>query len=103
MSFRLYTFDQSLACRKRAALFLFLGDPGACELIPANWQQPVDNENSDQIAKYFEVYGQNILGFLRRRVSSPEQADDLLQQVFLRLVGRSDWSQVQNPDRKSVV
>ena len=98
VSFRLYTFDQSLACRKRAAILLFLGDIWACESIPANWQQPVDNENPDEIAEYFEAYGQDIRGFLRRRVNSPEQADDLLQQVFLRLMGRADWKEVRNPE-----
>ncbi len=76
---------------------MFPGDLQACDLIPANRQQPVDNEKTDEIARYFEAYGQEILGFLRRRVSSPEQADDLLQQVFLRLMGRSDWNQVRNP------
>ncbi len=77
---------------------MFPGDLPACDLIPAKRQQPVDNEKPDEIAEHFEAYGQEILGFLRRRVSSPEQAEDLLQQVFLRVMGRADWKEVRNPE-----
>ena len=49
------------------------------------------------MAEHFAAFKQEILGFLRSRVATPEQADDLLQQTFLRVLQRADWSTVDNP------
>lgn len=49
------------------------------------------------MADHFETYRGEILGFLRGRVSNLEQAEDLLQQTFLRVLQRANWAAVNNP------
>jgi RNA polymerase sigma-70 factor (ECF subfamily) len=49
------------------------------------------------IALHFEAHRDELLRFLRSRLSSPEQADDLLQQTFLRLLQRADRLVIENP------
>lgn len=61
-----------------------------------NQQRPV-NAGRRQVAEHFETYRQDILSFLRSRVATPEQADDLLQQTFLRVLQRTNWAEVEHP------
>lgn len=49
------------------------------------------------LADHFETYRGEILGFLNSRVSNLEQAEDLLQQTFLRVLQRANWAAVNNP------
>ncbi len=98
MSFRLYSIDQTPAARDLALVFVLLRDFRADELVAAAQHLAVDKESLDELAEHFEAYQQYILGFLRSRVSGPEQAEDLLQQVFLRLMQRADWSEIRNPE-----
>ncbi len=49
------------------------------------------------LAAHFEEHKQYLLGFLRGRVATQEQAEDLLQQTFLRVVQRANWALVKNP------
>ena len=98
MSFPLYIIDQRLAIRE-LALFLFaMLDRGAGDRVSTGWQQEMDESGLDDIAEHFRVYRKDLLGFLRSRVSGPEQAEDLLQQVFLRVMQRSDWGAIRNPE-----
>ena len=100
MSVLLYIFAQSLACRG-IAVPLFVTDGSETSkgtFAPENWRQTLNQANPEEIAEYFGVYGKDILSFLRRRVSSLELAEDLMQQVFLRLMDRSDWTEVRNPE-----
>lgn len=98
MSLRLYKIDQIPAARDLAFFFLFVRDLGASGVVSAAQPHAVDKENLDEIARHFEAYRQDLVGFLRSRVSGPEQAEDLLQQVFLRLMQRADWSEIRNPE-----
>ena len=56
-----------------------------------------DSDSRDAVAAQFEAHRQAVFGFLRSRVGSPEHAEDLLQQVFVRLLQRADWKMVDNP------
>lgn len=58
----------------------------------------MDKDSLDKVTEHFEAYRQDVLGFLRSRVSGPEHAEDLLQQVFLRLMQRSDGSEIRKPE-----
>lgn len=98
MSDRLYNIDQTPAAREMALFFVLLRDLGTDEMVPAAQQRAVDKNSLDEVAEHFEDYRRDILGFLRSRVRGPEQAEDLLQQVFLRLMQRSDWSEIRNPE-----
>lgn len=53
--------------------------------------------NSIELARHFETYRQDVLSFLRGRVSDPTLAEDLLQQTFLRLLQRANWATIENP------
>ncbi len=53
--------------------------------------------NNNELARHFETYRQDVLGFLNGRVSDPNLAEDLLQQTFLRLLQRANWAAVENP------
>ena len=54
--------------------------------------------SNPEVAEHFATFRQDILRFLRGRVASPEIADDLLQQTFLRLLQRADWTKIKNPE-----
>lgn len=49
------------------------------------------------LAGYFEAYREQLLRYLGSKLASPEQAEDLLQQTFLRLLERNDAGDIQNP------
>ena len=98
MSLRLYKIDQIPAARELALFLVFVRDVGTGDMVSAAQRQYVDKDRLDEIAEHFKSYRQDILGFLRSRVSGPEQAEDLLQQVFLRLMQRADWSEIHNPE-----
>lgn len=53
--------------------------------------------NETRLVQHIETYGQEILSFLRSRVSDPDLAQDLLQQTYLRLFQRANWATVENP------
>ncbi len=53
--------------------------------------------DSVDFARHFETHRQDVLNFLRGRVSDPSLAEDLLQQTFLRLLQRANWATVENP------
>jgi RNA polymerase sigma-70 factor (ECF subfamily) len=60
--------------------------------------QSADGDAIDPaLADHFETYRGEILGFLRSRVANVEQAEDLLQQTFLRVLQRANWAAVNNP------
>lgn len=48
------------------------------------------------LADLFGRYQSDVLAFLRNRVATPEQAEDLLQQVFLRMLERADLASLEN-------
>ncbi len=53
--------------------------------------------NKGKLAQYFATYGNDVRAYIRSRVGSPDLADDLLQQTFLRLLQRANWATVDNP------
>ncbi len=53
--------------------------------------------NQEQLSAYFVTYRSDLLSYIRTRVASPQLADDLLQQTFLRLLQRANWATVKNP------
>ncbi len=98
MEDRLYNIHQTPAAREMALVFVLLRDLGTDDMVAAARCLDVDNDSLAEVAAHFADYRRDILGFLRSRVRNPEQAEDLLQQVFLRLMQRSDWSEIQNPE-----
>lgn len=60
-------------------------------------QNSADAAARDSLAENYEIHVDYIRSYLRGRVGSPELAEDLLQQTFLRLVQRADWLSVENP------
>ncbi len=98
MSKRLYNFDHTPAAREKALVFVLLHELGKDEMVATARNVDVDKDSLDEVGGHFETYRRDILGFLRRRVRSPEQAEDLLQQVFLKLVQRANLSEIRNPE-----
>ena len=98
MSKRLYNVDYIPAAREKALVFVLLGDLGTGEMAATTRIVDVDKNSLDEVGEQFETYRRDILTFLRRRVRSPEQAEDLLQQVFLKVMQRSDLSEIRNPE-----
>ncbi len=93
-----YRISQTPADLEMVVVLVLLRDLGTDEMVALRQHLAVDKDSLDEVAKHFESYRQEILGFLRGRVRVPEQAEDLLQQVFLRLMQRSDWSELRNPE-----
>ncbi len=98
MSDRLYSIDRTPAAREVALLILLPRDLGSDDLVATVQKQAVDKDSLNEVARHYEAHRGEILAFLRSRLSAPEQAEDLLQQVFLRLMQRADWSELQNPE-----
>ena len=98
MSHRLCNFDHTPAAREKTLVFVLLRGVGTDDLVAAARTVGVDKESLDELAGQFEAYRKDILAFMRRRVRSPEQAEDLLQQVFLKVMQRSDISEIRNPE-----
>ena len=61
-------------------------------------QRRANGGSSELLAVHFEAHRQTVFGFLRSRVRGPELAEDLLQQVFERLLRRADWGKIDNPE-----
>lgn len=59
--------------------------------------QRASSAGDNRISEHFGAHRDELLRFLRSRLSTPEQADDLLQQTFLRLVQRADRLIIENP------
>ena len=55
------------------------------------------NRADTPLTDYFRAYRADVLFFLRSKLASPEQADDLLQQTFLRLLERNPSTEIENP------
>lgn len=53
--------------------------------------------NQRKLGRLFATHGDEVRTYIRSRVGSPELADDLLQQTFLRLLQRANWATVENP------
>lgn len=90
MNDRLHSNYQYPATRNVALCLVLLRDVRAGELIAATRHLDVEKESLTEIADHFEDYRTDILRFLRRRVDNPEQSEDLMQQVFLRMMERSN-------------
>ena len=98
MSDRLYNSHRSPAACEKPLAFVLLQGVGIDELVAATQTEGVDKDSRNELAGQFDAYREDILAFLRRRVRSPEQAEDLLQQVFLKVMQRSDISEIRNPE-----
>ena len=81
-----------------ALVFVLLRRLGTDEFFAAAQYLDVDNDSLAEVAEHFRDHHRDILGFLRSRVRMPEQAEDLLQQVFVKVMQRSDWSEIRNPE-----
>ena len=98
MSRYLHASVHAVSSRKRSLILSLRCDPSIVYLVPVNETLTVNKTNKEITARHFAAYREDILRFLRSRVNSHHHAEDLLQQVFLRLVQRADWSQIQNPE-----
>ncbi len=98
MSELLYNLDHTPEAREKALVFVLLCDLGAEEVVATARTVDVDRDSLDEVGEHFDTYRRDILTFLRRRVRSPEQAEDLLQQVFLKVMQRPDLSEIRNPE-----
>ena len=98
MSSSLYTIDQLSIARRNTLGFLLFCTSGAYDLVPDAPGRFLSKQNRDELARHFEAYRREILGFLRGRVNNAEQAEDLLQQVFLKVLKRSDLTEIKNPE-----
>ncbi len=81
-----------------ALVFVLLSELRTDDFVAAARYLDVDNDSLAAVAEHFRDHHRDILGFLRSRVRMPEQAEDLLQQVFLKVMQRSDWSELRNPE-----
>ncbi len=77
---------------------MLLRDLRSDEMVTPAKDVDVDRDSLDEVGEHFDTYRRDILTFLRRRVRSPEQAEDLLQQVFLKVMQRPDLSEIRNPE-----
>lgn len=98
MSHRLYQFDRTPAAREKALVLVLLRGVGPDDIVATTRNVDVDKDSLDEVGEHFETYRREILTFLRRRVRSPEQAEDLSQQVFLRVMQLSDISEIRSPE-----
>jgi len=68
------------------------------EILPVSSPRETQNKNGRSLlADYYERYRLELLTYLTSRVASPEQAKDLLQQTFLRVLQRKPRTEVTNP------
>ena len=95
---RLYKTDRPSAAREPALFLVLLRGLGPGEMDAAAREVDLDQESLNEIAGHFEAHRSDILGFLRSRLRIPEQAEDLLQQVFLRVMERADFSDVRSAE-----
>ena len=49
-----------------------------------------DNPKEQEVSKIWEEFSQSLLGFIRRRVNDPDDAEDILQEVFLKIHTKID-------------
>ena len=92
MQDRLHNTDCTPAPGDSALFLVLLRGSGPDETDVA--ARDADLDQKSEIAGHFEAHRGDILGFLRSRVRIPEQAEDLLQEVFLRVMQRADLSEV---------
>ena len=59
--------------------------------------EQVAGANQDSWSAHYREHAGSLRVYLGARVSSPELAEDLLQQTFLRLVQRADRASIENP------
>jgi RNA polymerase sigma factor (sigma-70 family) len=59
---------------------------------------PVESEREAFLKQMSESYRQPLTAYFQRRVHSRNEAEDLTQEVFLRLVRRLDQNPIQNPE-----
>ncbi len=53
-------------------------------------------DHQETIASLYREYGPDLRRFMRQRVSSPECVNDLVQQIFLRILARKDLTHVRD-------
>ncbi len=53
--------------------------------------------SNETLSQHFATYRSDVLAYIRSRVDNPHLAEDLLQQTFLRLLQRANWTTVENP------
>ena len=58
----------------------------------------MSGEKHEALAECFNTYRPDLLSFLGSRVATPECAEDLLQQTFLRALQHPDWASVEKPE-----
>ncbi len=95
---RLYKTDSTPASCDSAPFLVLLSGFGPDETDVAAVDVHLDQESLNEVARHFEAHRSDILGFLRSRLRTPEQAEDLLQQVFLRVMERTDLSDVRSAE-----
>jgi len=61
-------------------------------------QTPCDAEREAFLKQMSESYRQPLTAYFQRRVHSRNEAEDLTQEVFLRLVRRLDQDRIENPE-----
>src|SRR3979411_988534 len=55
------------------------------EAIPI--QPPMTDRSGQNITEIINTYSKRLLGFIRKRVTRPSEAEDILQDVFFQLAG----------------
>jgi RNA polymerase sigma-70 factor (ECF subfamily) len=60
--------------------------------------RPAGGESEAFLRRMSDAYRQPLMRFFRRRVGSEAEAEDLAQEVFLRLVRRLDVEPIDNPE-----
>jgi RNA polymerase sigma factor (sigma-70 family) len=54
------------------------------------------SRSSDNFLSTIKSYGKNLMGFIRKRVSTPEDAEDILQEVWFQLGRIVDLDEIEN-------
>lgn len=59
-------------------------------------QIPMANRKANSITKTIQEFGKNLFGFVRGRVKSTEDAEDILQDVWFQLSNLTDIAELEN-------
>jgi RNA polymerase sigma-70 factor (ECF subfamily) len=65
---------------------------------PGDMSQPLPRDRESFLRQVSERYRQPLTAYFQRRVHSRIEAEDLTQEVFLRLVRRLDLDTIENPE-----